>query len=113
VTLLYRRALFPQLNLWIFASQYDFPELETHCLAADHVKREVLSTLRNPQLGVGYFINAGLHLTSIDKLIAAILSRGTWKETLRQVHQEEEKKEKEERQKEEERQNEWELDSDM
>jgi hypothetical protein len=78
------------MNLWIFAGQYDFPELETHCLAADHVKRDILSTLRDPQLGVGYFINAGVHLTSINKLIAAILSRGAWKAILRQLHQEEE-----------------------
>jgi hypothetical protein len=78
------------MDLWIFAVRYDFPELETHCLAFEQVKREILSTLRNPQLGVGYFINAGLPLSSINKVIAAILNRGAWMEILRQLHQEEE-----------------------
>lgn len=82
------------MELWIFAVRYDFPELETHCLAVDGVKREILSTLRATQLGVSYFIAAGLPISSIDKVVSAILSRGAWKEILRQVHQEEEEREK-------------------
>lgn len=41
------------MELWIFAVRYDFPELETHWLAIYGVKRKILSTLRDAQVGRG------------------------------------------------------------
>lgn len=90
VTLLYRGSLQPQMRLWVFAVCYGFCELENFCLVNEQLKREILSKLTEPKSGVGYFLNeAQLLLSDVNKLIAAILSRGVWAEVLRRKHKEE------------------------
>jgi hypothetical protein len=90
-TLLYRRSLKPDIKWWAFAVRYDFSELEEFCLDAEQVKMDILSKLRDPQLGVGYLLNdAQLPLAAVNKLISKILSPGAWGELINYKRKEEE-----------------------
>lgn len=59
----------PTVDLWKFAIQYRFDELEQYCRAAEVVQTEINQTLIDPQKGVGDLLNSGVPLSLVNQIV--------------------------------------------
>jgi hypothetical protein len=62
----------PSVDLWQFAVQHEFPELEAYCLENKPIYEGLLKILANPDQGIAYFAKMGISVSKLNLLVTRV-----------------------------------------